>query len=310
MMAITMLPVSAGFTEEPPQEKARSKRGWLGVSIQDLSKELIEEYNLKTEEGAYISEVQDESPADSVGLKKGDVIVEFGGRKIYDADDLAKSVSRTEPGTRSVIVVLRNGERKTFTAAVGKLPRRTNFAWSMGGDGPRFRMFHGGGGMLGLSTITLNEQLAKYFGAPNDEGVLVEMVKKGSPADKAGILAGDVILKVGTRTVDEVEDIWRALGKYDEGDKVDVEVLRKGARKTVKVELEEMDDGPWGFVAPSVPGAPNIQVFPRHRDTDFDLEMKVAPHLERLEREIQSITPKLDERIRRKVRSVMRTTSV
>ena len=308
MMAITMLPVSAGFTEEPPQEKSRSKRGWLGVSIQDVSKSLAEEYDLKTEDGAYISEVQDESPADSVGLKKGDVVVEFGGRKIYDADDLAKSVSRTEPGTRSTVVVLRNGERKSFTLAVGKLPRRRSFAWSMG-DGPGFRMFHGGSGMLGLSTMTLNEQLAKYFGAPNDEGVLVEMVKKGSPADKAGIMAGDVILKVGTRTVDEVGDIWRGLEKYDEGDKVDVEILRKGAKKTVKVELEEMDDGPWGVI-PMAPSAPKIHVFPRHSDIDFDFDVDVAPELERLERKIQSMTPKLEQRIQRKVRSIIRAISI
>jgi len=313
MMAITMLPVSAGLTADPPQEeKTRSKRGWLGVSIQDVSRHLAEEFDLKTEDGAYISEVQDESPADSVGLKKGDVVVEFGGRKIYDADDLAKSVGRTEPGTRSTVVVLRSGERKTFTVAVGKLPRRRNFAWSMGGDGSRFRMFHGGSGMLGLSTITLNEQLAKYFGAPNDEGVLVEMVKKGSSADKAGITAGDVILKVGTRTVDEVEDIWKGLEKYDEGEMVDVEVLRKGVKKTVKVEMEDVEDGPWGFSAPMVSPVPKIHVFPRDHDInfDYDFDTEIAPQIKKLERKIQSITPKLEERIQRKVRSTLRTTSV
>ncbi|MEX1139719.1 MAG: PDZ domain-containing protein [Bacteroidota bacterium] len=310
MMAITMLPVYAGFTEEPPQDKTRSKRGWLGVSIQDVSKSLAEEYDLKTEDGAYISDVQDESPADSVGLKKGDVIIEFGGRKIYDADDLAKSVGRTEPGTRSTVVILRNGERKTFTLAVGKLPRRSSFAWSMG-DGKRFRMFHGGTGMLGMGTISLSEQLAKYFGAPNDEGVLVEMVKKGSPAEKAGIMAGDVILKIGTRTIEDMGDMWKALEKYDEGDKVDVEILRKGAKKTVKVEVEEMEDGPWGAI-PMVPPVPNIHVFPRHPSTDFefDFDTEVAPQLKSLERKIRNLHPKLEERIERKIRTALRITTV
>jgi S1-C subfamily serine protease len=308
MMAITMLPGSAGLLTEPPQDKTPSKRGWLGVSIQDVSKDLAEEENLKSEDGAYITEVQDESPADSVGLKKGDVVVEFGGRKIYDADDLAKSVSRTEPGTRSGIVVLRNGERKTFTVAVGKLPRRKNFAWSFGGDGQRFRMFHGGSGMLGLSTITLNEQLARYFGAPNDEGVLVEMVKKGSPAEKAGIAAGDVILKVGTRTVNEVEDIWKALDKYDEGDMVDVELLRKGTKKTVKVEMEEMEDGPWGMTSPS----PKIHLFPRGEDIDFnyDFDSEIAPKLQQMERKIKRIAPRIEQDLQRKIRSIIRITSV
>lgn len=310
MMAITMLPVSAGFTEGPPQEKARSKRGWLGVSIQDVSKSLAEENGLKTEDGAYVSDVQEESPADSAGIRKGDVIIEFGGRKIYDADDLAKSVSRTDPGTRSTVVVLRNGERKSITLAVGKLPRRSSFAWSMG-DGNRFRMFHGGSGMLGMSTISLSEQLAKYFGAPNDEGVLVESVKKGSPAEKAGIMAGDVVLKIGTRTIEDMGDMWKALEKYDEGDKVDVELLRKGAKKSVKVEVEEMEDGPWGAI-PMVPPVPNIHVFPRHGETDFefDVDAEVAPQLKRLERKIQNITPKIEEGVKRKIRTAFRTTTV
>lgn len=311
IMAVSMLPASAGLTGEPPQDKTPSKRGWLGVSIQDISSDLAEENNLKTEDGAYVTDVQDDSPADSVGLKKGDVVVEFGGRKIYDADDLAKSVSRTEPGTRSTVVVLRDGERKTFTVVVGKLPRRKSFAWSMGG-GPRFRMFHGGSGMLGLSTITLNEQLAKYFGTPNDEGVLVEMVKKGSPAEKAGILAGDVILKVGSRTVDEVEDIWKGLEKYDEGEMVDVELLRKGTKKTVKIEMGDMEDGPWGFSAPMVPPSPKIHVFPRDHDIDFDYDFdtEIAPQLEHMERKIKRIAPKIENDIQRKIRSIIRITSV
>lgn len=307
MLAVTMLPVSAGLVEEPPQDKKAARKGWLGVSIQDVSETLAEDEGLKGEDGAYISDVQDDSPADSVGLKKGDVIVEFAGRKIYDSDDLAKSVSRTEPGTKASIVVLRKGERKTFTVTIGKLPRRSSYAWSTHGT-PRFRFFHGANS-LGMSTLSLNDQLARYFGAPNDEGVLVERVEKGSAAEKAGIAAGDVLLRIGSRAIDEVDDLWRALEKYDEGDTVEIEILRKGAKRTVTVVIEDAGDEPWGLVAPTVPHAPRIHVRPKIADPSFDFEVKIAPELEALQRKIEMI-PRLDERIQRKIRVVTSTRSI
>jgi membrane-associated protease RseP (regulator of RpoE activity) len=90
-----------------------------------------------------------------------------------------------------------------------------------------------------MHLMTLNEQLGEYFGAPNNEGVLVEEVEKGSTAEKAGVKAGDIIVRVGTKTVDGVEKIQKELRKYDEGEKIDIEVLRKGAKKTFSIEMEE-----------------------------------------------------------------------
>ena len=278
--------------ENPPQ-KEKHKRGWLGVSIQDVTEELVGEKNLASGDGAYVADVVDDSPADSVGLKEGDIIVEFNGRKIYDADDLAKSVSRLEPGTRASLVSVRNGERKTHQVVVGKIPRKHGYAFKMGKH-PELRMFHGGAGMLGINVLSLNEQLARYFGAPNDEGVLVEKVEEDSPAAKGGLMAGDVILRVGSKSVDEVRDIWKGLEKYEEGDKVEVEVLRKGSKKTLTVVLEEMEDGPWGY---SIPPMPKIHVFPRHgEDFDFNFDVEVAPELERIERKLEQIGPRIEKK--------------
>jgi len=315
-LSAAVLWVFTGFavnvSENP--EKERSRRGWLGVSIQDVTKTIAEDRGLKSEDGAHIVEVVDDSPADSIGLRKGDVIVEFAGRKIYDADDLAKSVSRTEPGTRTSLIVVRNNERKTYQVIVGKTPRRERYSFRMG-DHPGIRMFHSGKGMLGLSVLSLSEQLAKYFGAPNDEGVLVEMVRKDSPAEKAGIMAGDVILRVGSKSVDEIGDIWKGLERYDEGDKVEIEVLRKGSKKTVTIELEEIEEESWGFRMPSMPG---FQVHPHHRgDIDFDFDFEVAPNLRKIERELEEIGPRLErlaprieKRIHEGVRRIVRTVAI
>ncbi|GJQ19799.1 MAG: hypothetical protein HBSIN02_01540 [Bacteroidia bacterium] len=297
MLAFTGFASHAG---EEQGEKEKARAGWLGVSIRDVTKDVRAERKLPSDDGAYVVDVVDESPADSAGLKKGDVIVEFGGRKIYDADDLSKSVKRTEPGTRVPIVVLRNGEKKTLLIVVGKYPR-PRVARFFAGPGNVLRRFQSTG-MLGMTVMTLNEQLARYFGAPNDEGVLVESVEKGSAAEKAGIAAGDVILRVGSRSVDEIEDLWRGLDKYEEGDTVEIEVLRKGSKKTLKLVLDEEIGGYWGHFS-----IPPMKITP---DLDFDFEYEVTPHLREIERKMEKIGPRIEREIREKVKNVTRSVTI
>lgn len=299
--AMLAMALFAGFAVNSPGEKGENKKsraGWLGVSVQDVNDEIREDRKLASGDGAYVSDVVDDSPADSIGLKEGDIIVEFGGRKIYDADDLAKSVRRTEPGTRVPVVVLRNGERKTYQVAVGRLPRR-GAVRAFKAPGVALQMFHANG-FLGMSVMTLSEQLARYFGAPNDEGVLVERVEEGSAAAKAGIMAGDVILRVGTRTVNDVRDIRRGLKNFDEGDKAEIEVLRKGSKKVVSVEIDESMEESWGF------SGPRMHSFPG----DFRFEYQVAPELEKIERHLKDMQPRIERKIRQTVRSVTRKVTI
>lgn len=299
MLVLTGFATNAG---EEPDEKSKTRAGWLGVSIRDVTEDVRKENKLPSEDGAYIVDVVDESPADSAGLKKGDVIVEFGGRKIYDADDLSKAVKRTEPGSRVPLVILRDGERKTIQVVVGKYPRPRT-ARFFAGPGNVLRRFHSTG-MLGMTVMTLNEQLARYFGAPNDEGVLVESVEKGSAAEKAGIAAGDVILRVGSRSVDEIGDIWRGLEKYEEGDTAEIEVLRKGSKKTLKVVLDEEIEGFWGHFS-----VPHMEVLPPMHG-NFDFEYEIAPRLREIERRMEKIGPRIEREIREKVKNVTRNVTI
>jgi hypothetical protein len=94
-----------------------------------------------------------------------------------------------------------------------------------------------------MSLRQLNEQLAKYFDVAEGNGVLVWEVEKGSRAEKAGINAGDVITVIGKKKIKDLRDVSRALGIYDEGEKADVELVRKGARKSVSLDIEENSDG-------------------------------------------------------------------
>jgi C-terminal processing protease CtpA/Prc len=173
------------------------------------------------------------------------VITKFGERTVYDADDLAKAVKRTVPGTSVPVTLYREGKKKDLTVTIDERPTRKRRAVTWFGRGPRM-MFFSSSSVEGMSLTELNEQLAEYFGAPNKEGVLVQEVDEGSAADKAGFKAGDVILKVGDRDVDEIRDITRELDDYDEGDQVKFELLRKGSAVSLTLQIEE-DEDEWGF---------------------------------------------------------------
>jgi C-terminal processing protease CtpA/Prc len=225
-----------------PEEKTRKAQGWLGVSIQDVTEKIAKKHNLKSEEGAYISDVTEDSPAESAGFQKGDVVVEFDGKAIHDADDLSKSVRKLSPGTKAKAEVIRKGERKTIEVTVGKRPREESFAFAFPRVRPPvIRMFETRQ-FFGLRLMELNKQLGEYFGAPEGEGVLVEEVVKESSAEKAGIKAGDVILKIGKRSINDLGDVGRAIDFYRDEGKIDVEVLRKGVKKTFSLDLSSAED--------------------------------------------------------------------
>ncbi len=226
--------------ERDDQSVSTARRSWLGVSLQDLTAKLAKALGVGAEEGALVSDVMKNSPAESAGIKEGDVIVEFNGKRVYDADDLVRAVSKLEPGTKVDVIVMRKNEKKTFQVTLGRLPRKREtqaFTFPM----PRVpEVFaFGYGNILGMKLMELNEQLGAYFEAPDNRGVLVEEVKKSSAADKAGFKAGDVITRAAGKRVDELRKITRALEDYEEGDKVDFEIVRKGTRKTLTVEIDK-----------------------------------------------------------------------
>ncbi len=300
----------AGIAHAQPEKKERSERGWLGVSIKDITGTSVKDKDLKTSDGAYVVEVVEKSPAETAGIKSGDVIVEFSGRQIYDAEDLSKTVGRTSPGTKTTVVVMRKGDKKSLPVAVGSPPQRAS---SSRAHAPMIRIFQRGRGVLGMTVMTLNEQLAEYFGAPNKEGVLIEEVRKESAAQKAGLQAGDVLLKIGSRTVGDVDDARKALRKHEPGEKVEVEILRKGSKKTVTVEIEE-GEGPWGFNMPEHSMRPHGFAAPGwHGEDGFEFDLDIEPELMKIERRIEKIAPKIEsqsdelrDRIRKEIRISVR----
>lgn len=263
---------------------ASAKGGWLGVSIQDLTPKIVKKKGLKNDEGAYVNDVVEKSPADSAGVEEGDVIVEFNGHKIDGAEDLTRAVRKVKPGTKTTIVVLRSNEKKSLDIAVGK-PKRKRMTGGMA-MAPHMTFF-GTSRIWGLQLSTLTDQLGEYFGAPNGKGLLVEQVDNKSKGEKAGFKAGDVITKVNKKSIEEYQDLREATENLDEGDKLDVEVLRKGTTKVLSLEVEEADIEP-SFFDFRFEGIPN-----GHMMKEFHIDGFPGDEIEDLQMQIRKSLPDL-----------------
>ncbi len=244
---------------EGPEPPAIPHQAWLGVELQDVDAEMAKALDLRNGEGALVNRVIEDSPAAAAGLLDGDVIVRFDGLRVRDAGELTSAVRGAKPGNRVPVVVIREGEKKTIKVKLGS--RKTpaaGFAPGLEalhkGLGDRMIFMHRGEGdgeqspmmwtmgdepfaFLGVQMGVLTEQLGRYFGAPEGEGVLVNEVIDDSPAARAGIEAGDVILRANDRALSGPDDVRSALRKAEPGDKLSVTVLRDHAERTFEVTL-------------------------------------------------------------------------
>jgi S1-C subfamily serine protease len=206
-----------------------------------MTSRVAREMQMKITAGALVHSVVDDSPAEKAGIEENDVITEFNGKKIQDAEDLVAAVRGTRPDEEVPVVIARNDQTKSLKVKVGALPsRRHPMAITVPPVPPIRLRISRESGLFGLETLTLNSQLGDYFGAPHGRGVLVEKVGGSSPAAKAGFKAGDVILKLGNDDIEETEDLRSALDDYDNGDTARFQILRKGS--TIALALIVTDE--------------------------------------------------------------------
>jgi membrane-associated protease RseP (regulator of RpoE activity) len=240
---------SHASTSRGGDEKKESRGAWLGVKLKSIEK--IVDGKSEKSTGALVDEVIEDSPADSAGIETGDVIIACGNVEIADADDLIKAMRGSTPGEVMKITLLRDGEQKTLSVRLGtakqrmfrvqKRITRPNVLRVPRPPRPPKMTWHQRTN-YGFYLETLNSQLAEYFGAPDGKGVLIEKVREDSDAAKAGFKAGDVITRAGKKTVENVSDFKHVLGAYDAGEKIPVQVLRKGKSMSIELEAKEFDE--------------------------------------------------------------------
>jgi len=204
-------------------------RGMLGIIIQDLTKELAEQFRLPNTEGALVSQVNKDSPAAKADVKVGDVVVRFDGKKVRDTRQLRNLVAATAPGTSVKLDVIRDGKEQTLTATIGKMPTEPLVAAEEPAK-PGDRL-----AALGLSVQTLTPELAQQLDLQGEKGVIISGVEEGSPAADAELRPGDVIVEAERKPVSNVAELRNAVGKAK--NRVLLLVKRQGGSLYVVVTL-------------------------------------------------------------------------
>ena len=191
-----------------PQLEGSGKvtRGWLGVAIQPVTPELAQSFGVKGENGALVSEVTKDGPADKAGVKIGDIIVEFDGKQIHEMNSLPRDVASTPLGKKVKIKFLRNGKPMETTAKIERLK-----------DGEAKAVPAEVQDRLGMTVTELNADLAAQMGIKDAKGVVITALKPGGAAEEAGMAAGDIIKEINGAAINTMADYEKALSDQKKG---------------------------------------------------------------------------------------------
>jgi membrane-associated protease RseP (regulator of RpoE activity) len=274
--------------------------GYLGVQTQEVTRENFAKLGLRDVRGVAVEKVLEKSPAESAGIQAGDVIVRFNGEEVTSARKLTRLISEVDPDHQAKLTVIRGGSEREVTVTVGKrpmpalangnfefkalepgqIPDLKNFpqlqnmpdpqVWQNlpKGDfkfevpnGPGQTWVFGTGRQIGVGITPLTKQLADHFRVVG--GAMINEVRDDSPAAKAGLKAGDIIVEANGQPVKNQMDLIRIVNEKKDGD-VQVTIVRDGNRQTLTVTPEATKDGNFffqtdddgGLTPPATPRAP------------------------------------------------------
>lgn len=211
------IPTSVALTViEQLKDNGRVERGWLGVSIQEVSKGLAESFKLDKPQGALINSVVDNGPADQGGILPGDVIVRFNGDAIIESTDLPHVVGMITPGQQAEVEVYREGKRKRLKVIVGALDKDVESVANLGDGSDR----------LGLIVQDLTDRQAETLRLRG--GALVTAVSPNSAAAKTGIREGDIVVQIGYSRISDVDAYSQVVAKLSKNKQIAIRFYRQG----------------------------------------------------------------------------------
>ena len=211
---------------EQLREGGSVARGWLGVSLQGVDRELAKSFGLDKPKGALVNEVFDDSPAQKADIQPGDIIVKYNGKEVASIEELPPMVGRTEVGKTVKVVVVRNGKEKTLKVTIGRLEDEPSQVASKQEEGPEIKR-------LGILAADLTKPQREQIELP-DSGVVVQRVLSG-PAASAGIQPGDVLLRFAGKKVKNLKFLRELVATVPDGRSVPVLVLRNGRAQYLAV---------------------------------------------------------------------------
>ncbi len=243
-------------------------RSYLGVDIKDVTADRLSALKLKEERGVEITMVDADAPAGKAGLREHDVILEFGGTAVESEEQLRRLIRETPPGRTVAVGISRDGtpmkinvQLADHSTVVAQSFPRVEVPSLQPLQDLRNRMDIPGyaiqiqtySSVLGAQTENLTRQLGEYFGVKDGEGILIRSVEKGSVAEKAGLKAGDVIVRADNEKLNDRSDLSHILRNHRSGGKLNLVVMRDKKEQTIVVTLPDRGtrDSSWFVIDPA-----------------------------------------------------------
>jgi serine protease Do len=186
-------------------------RGWLGVNIQNIDDAIAKTLKLNTKDGILINEVVEGGPAKKVGLRVQDVIIQVDNRKVRNTRELATRIGSTNPGTQVTLTIIREGEERQIEVVLGEFPEELDQSVASTEISDN----------LGIRVSNINQNLVEQFNLKvKNGGVVIVNVEQGSASNQAGLRAGDIILKINRKSVNNVSDYNKIIEDIKSGESV------------------------------------------------------------------------------------------
>jgi S1-C subfamily serine protease len=277
--------------------------GFLGVILEPVDDDIREEADYDGK-GVYVSDLVDEGPAEDAGIEQGDIITELDGDSVIGVGHLKDLLAYHSPGDKVKVKVWREGKRQTVEVELGK--RKSMADEIRRKIKKKITIHEAPKAWLGVKLQSLGSQLAEYFGV--EKGVLISEVFDDSPAASAGLKAGDVVIEVDGKEIEEPSEFQKLVGKGEPGNKMSLGLIRSENKLTIDVELGDVPEdqeewyeksswfgGPhceWlPFFKGHCPREVDVEVFTDH---DFDFEDHER-FREQLEDELEDLRAELEE---------------
>ncbi len=211
------------------RDEGHVTRGWLGVTVQALNKELADSFDLDSTHGALVNEVIKDSPADKANLKRGDIIVEYDGKQVDELNDLPRLVAATPVGETVKVKVFRDGKERTLTVKIGRLD---DGEVEMAADDEE------SGGALGLTVANVTPELVERYSLESDKGVLITKIDPEGPAAEANLRVGDLVVEADGKEVESVKAFEEVAGKLPAGKVLRLLIQRRATLLYTTVTLK------------------------------------------------------------------------
>ncbi len=201
-------------------------RGWLGVTVQTVTKELADHFNLKEGKGALVAGVEKSGPADKYGILPGDVIIKFNGVELHEMSDLPSMVADTPVGKNADITVIRDGKVKIINVKVGELKDDVKEIYAKNEKEK-----------IGIVVREITPEFANSYGLSVNSGIIITHVEQGSTAAESGLLKGDIIIELNRKIIKTISDYNSAI-KNNSGN---ILFLVKRGRSTLWVVVKTVN---------------------------------------------------------------------